>query len=321
MTTIEAKKIFRDIVALKIQGAEKVARAAVDAFELELAASKAKSRQAFLKEARAAMFWLRSSRPTEPALRNALRFIFSEVRKSKQEDVGELKALASKEALLYEKKEEQMRKKIAEYGARVVPNDGIVLVHCHSSTVVSVLLAAKRAGKKFQVYACETRPLFQGRRTALEVSQAGIPCKLVVDSAGRFVLQRFMRDTDIVMVGADAITSSGDLFNKIGTSQLALAAHEHEKRFYSCAGTHKFDSLTLWGSEEVIEMRSPDEVAVARDFGLKKMPSKLEALNPAFDFTEAENVTAYITELGVIPPQSLTAVVWREFDLDREQRF
>ncbi|MEW5955359.1 MAG: ribose 1,5-bisphosphate isomerase, partial [Candidatus Micrarchaeota archaeon] len=145
------------------------------------------------------------------------------------------------------------------------------------------------------------------------------PTTLIVDSAARLVLTRFMRDSDVVMVGADAITSEGDLVNKIGTSQIALAAFEHEKHVYSCTGTHKFDPLTLWGAEEPIEERNAAEVAVPADLRLKKFLRPLKVFNPAFDLTEARYVNAFVTELGVLPPQSLVMAVWKELGLSEKQ--
>ncbi|MGB9577288.1 MAG: ribose 1,5-bisphosphate isomerase, partial [Candidatus Norongarragalinales archaeon] len=119
-------------------------------------------------------------------------------------------------------------------------------------------------------------------------------------------------------VGADAVSSEGDLYNKVGTSMIALAAREHGKKFFSCTGTHKFDPLSLWGEKEVVEARDASEVVSARDLGLKRMPASLGVLNPAFDLTEARFVNAYVTEVGLIPPQAIVPVLWKEFDLSRE---
>ena len=315
----KTKKIYDDIRALRIQGADEVAAAGLEALRIEGLASKAVDRKEFLADLRATALYLKGVRPTEPELRNALRLVFTAVHKTPSDDVGELKKALEKQVYGYRESLRKVRDRIAEYGARLVPDGGSVLVHCHSGSVVAVLKRAFDEEIDFKVFACETRPLYQGRKTARELSEYGIPTVLAVDSAARLVLTRFMRDSDVVMVGADAITSEGGLVNKIGTSQIALAAFEHEKRFYSCTGTHKFDPLTLWGREEPIEERKSEEVAVPRDLKLKKFPKTLGIFNPAFDLTEARYVNAFVTELGVLPPQSLVMAVWKELGLSEKQ--
>ncbi|MEM0475673.1 MAG: S-methyl-5-thioribose-1-phosphate isomerase [Candidatus Norongarragalinales archaeon] len=321
--TANTKRAQRDIKALKIQGAEAVASAAVDALASEMQLFRGSPRE-FQKHLLETIDFLKSARPTEPALRNALRFIALQVVKSKARDVGELKLLVSQEARDYHARSLQTKLKIAEYGARLVPRRGNVLTHCHSSTVMRVLKRAHDAGKRPTVTCLETRPLFQGRKSAAELSAYGIKTRLVVDSAMVSIL-REMKDGDCVFVGADAITSEGDLINKIGTAPLALAANELDKKFYSATGTHKFDPLTMWGAAEPIEQRSPDEVLApceAVKFKIKKHGVKrVEVLNPAFDVVDSRYVTAYVTELGVIPPQSLLATVWKEFGLNEKSEY
>jgi translation initiation factor 2B subunit (eIF-2B alpha/beta/delta family) len=163
--------------------------------------------------------------------------------------------------------------------------------------------------------------LFQGRKSAAELSAHGLRVRLAVDSAMVSVL-REMKDGDCVLVGCDAITAEGDLVNKIGTAPLALAASEYDKKFYSATGTHKFDPLTLWGASEPIEQRAAREVLSEREAAKHKINlRRVEIINPAFDFVDAKLVTAYVTELGVVPPQSLLATVWREFGLDKKEGY
>ena len=313
------RKIYSDIKALRVQGADQVAAAALKALEIEGLASKARNREDFFADLRAAALYLKTVRPTEPELRNALRLVFASVHLCSGDNIADFKEALSKHVGLYQKNLSNVRSKVAEYGACLVPDGGTVLVHCHSGSVMSVLKKAFEADKEFKVFACETRPLYQGRKSARELSEYGISTTLIVDSASRIVMTRFMRDSDVVLVGADAITSEGDLVNKVGTSALALTAFEHEKRFYSCTGVHKFDPLTVWGADEPIEERESCEVALPRDLGLKKFPRKLSVFNPAFDLTDAKYVNAFVTEFGVLPPQSIVLAVWRELGLGEKQ--
>lgn len=319
MPLASTTKTISRIRALKIQGAENVARAAVKALAAEARASKAGNKREFVAGLQKTGVLLKAARPTEPALRNALRFVVARVLYSDEESVAGLKALVAQQARDYEKESLQVKLKIAEYGARIVPKKANVLIHCHSSTVMRVLKKAFDSGKNPHVYCCEARPLYQGRISAAELSSYGLKVTLTIDNAVNTVLGK-MSDEDVVFVGADAITSSGDLVNKTGTSGLAVLAREHDKRFYCCTGTHKFDPLTLWGADEPIEERGPEEVlskAEAKRFNIN--PKKLKIINPAFDLTPARYIKAFVTEHGVIPPASLLGVVWKEYGLGEER--
>ena len=313
MSTLE--KTIAEIKSLKIQGASLVARSAVEALGKEMLSSKATSRAAFLKQLHIAAIKLKNSRPTEPALRNALRFVLVRTKQCSGEP-PQLKRVVEREVKEYEQNAFRTKKLIAEYGAKLVPDGGSVLTHCHSNTVMEVLRKAKASGKKFEVFCTESRPLYQGHKTTRDLTKAGIKTTLIVDSASQYAL-RMMRDTDVVMVGSDAITSRGDLINKIGTATIAIVAREHDKDLYSCTGVHKFDPLTLWGESEPIEMRDKTEILDSKTAKQKQIAySKLKILNPAFDLTPARFVEAYVTELGVIPPQAMLNRVWKELDLD-----
>jgi len=312
MLAPRAQRIYENIKALRVQGAENVARAAVDALAIHAQASKAVKRELFLADLAFGVKHLWASRPTEPALRNALRYVYVRARASPSTSVSALKNLVQKEARGYRERTDQVKKKIGTYGARLVPEDARVLVHCHSSTVMRVLKQAHDDGKKPHVFCTESRPLYQGHLTAKELSGYGLKVTMFVDGASHLVLSQ-MRDTDLVLVGADAVTSEGDLVNKVGTAMVAHAAYDHEKRFYSCTATHKFDPLTLFGWPEPIEERPAAEVASPKEF------PKVDLFNPAFDLTPAKLVTAYVTEIGVLPPQGLVGRVWDQLGLGEEQ--
>ncbi len=291
-----AQRIVRDIKSLKIQGARNIARAAVDALAAESFSFRGSSRNAYLSALLVAADELAAARATEPMLRNYLRYILNYVQRDEGASVGELKSLvASLQKSIY-RDMEKSKTAIVEYGASLLRSGHTYMTHCHSSTVTGIFTEAFDDGKDFSVIACETRPLYQGVRTAKELASHGIPTTLIVDSAAH----SFIRHCDAVFVGADAVTASGNLVNKIGTSGIAHFAHSFEIPFYSAAEMHKFDYLTKWGMLEPIEQRSPDEILKES----KKMKN-LKIANPAFDVTPADYITAYITEKGIIPPQSI----------------
>ncbi|OIO27956.1 hypothetical protein COX86_01540 [Candidatus Micrarchaeota archaeon CG_4_10_14_0_2_um_filter_60_11] len=304
-------KTAREIRSLRIQGAEAIASAAVEAMAAEAHASKAKTKAALLKELGQAANILKQARPTEPALRNSLRFILARGRQS-DAAVPELKRFIVILARDYAKHSLLNKKKIAGHGGPLVPNNGAVLLHCHSSSVMRVLKKAHDDGKKFKVYCLETRPLYQGRTSAAELSNYGIDAVLCVDSCAETALLKMGR-RGIVLVGADAVTADGDLVNKIGTAGVAALAYGYGTRLYSCTGSHKFDPLTLGGKSEPIEERAAEEVLTTADaakWGFKRMP---RVLNPAFDLTPASLVTGFVTEWGVQSPKAFVKRATAEY--------
>ena len=147
------------------------------------------------------------------------------------------------------------------------------------------------------VYADETRPLLQGARlTSWELTRAGIPVKVIPDSAAASVL--LSGAVDAVITGADRIAMNGDSANKIGTLSVALAASAAGVPFYIVAPVTTFDPGSRTGSDIVIEERGRDELASLG--GRKLLPDESDVYNPAFDVTPVELITAIICEKGVI---------------------
>ncbi|HLD59756.1 MAG TPA: S-methyl-5-thioribose-1-phosphate isomerase [Candidatus Bilamarchaeaceae archaeon] len=295
---VKVKKIIADIKSLKIQGARNIAKSAVMALSHQIKHSKSKSLDSIYKELKLVGKELRNARPTEPMTRNSIDNIISYVLSNlKEKNVSELKKLVSKKEKELLKKMDSDSAKISEYGARLIRDGSVVLTHCHSSSVTNVLIKAKKIGKRFKVIAFETRPRYQGRKTVKELVSAGIDVTLAVDGA----MELFMRKADLCLVGADSITSRGDLINKVGTSTLAHIAQMHDVSFYSVAELFKFSTKTIFGNLEEIEERDRKEV-------WEDAPRKLKIRNPAFDVTSAEYINGYVTEAGIIPPQSILSV-------------
>jgi ribose 1,5-bisphosphate isomerase len=295
---VAAERIRR----LEIQGARNVAIAAIRAVEDVASRSKAKTKKEFLMELSRAKETLFLSRETEPLMRNAVRLILNCVERAKEAKVGSLAKSVSAVAQEFLAELEKSRKKIVEIGVKRIRNDSVILTHCHSSTVTCMLKKAKQNGIDFQVICTETRPVFQGRVTAKEMLDAGIKTTFIVDSAARF----FMNHVDLAIVGADAITSEGNVINKIGTSAVALVAHEARTPFYVVSELLKFDPATMYGDYEKIEERSASEV-------WKDAPNGLVIRNPAFDVTRRDFIHGIICEEGIISPHSIAEVMQRMY--------
>jgi ribose 1,5-bisphosphate isomerase len=295
---VAAEKI-RD---LKVQGARNIAIAAVKALEDLARKTKAKTRETFTNELLQARDVLFASRPTEPLMRNAVKWVLCSVEESDKKKVVDLAKVVSLSSNEFRKNLEESRERIAEIGAKRIRDGSVVFTHCHSSTVTHLMTKAKQNGKAFEVICTETRPVFQGRITAEEMLELGIKTTFIVDSAAR----SFMKNADIVIVGADAITSEGNVINKIGTSTIALLAYEARTPFYVASELLKFDPATLHGDCEEIEERSPDEV-------WKDAPKKLIVRNPAFEVTRRDFIHGIICEEGIITPQTVSEVVHRKY--------
>jgi ribose 1,5-bisphosphate isomerase len=292
----------KQIRRLEIQGARNVAIAAIKAIEILASQTQAPSKKDFLRELTKARDALFVSRSTEPLMRNALRLIINRVDRSEEKNVKKLAEIASQAAQQFLLDLENSRKRIAEIGAKRIRSNSVVLTHCHSSTVTNLLKRAKYEGKVFEVICTETRPVLQGQITAKEMLDMGIKTTFIVDSAARF----FMNDVDLVLVGADAITSEGNVINKIGTSMVALVAHEARAPFYVVSELLKFDPATVSGDYEKIEERSPNEI-------WKNAPKELTIRNPAFDVTRRDFIHGIICEDGMISPHSITEVMHRKY--------
>ncbi len=213
--------------------------------------------------------------------------------------------LLEKEALAVLKEDVEANRAMGRNGSRFIDDGDTVMTHCNAGalatggygTALGVIRSAVEEGKKVEVFACETRPFLQGARlTAWELSHDGIRVTLITDNmAGYFMQQGIIKK---VIVGADRIAANGDTANKIGTYSLSVLAKHHGIPFLVAAPVTTLDPSTADGNSIVIEERSIDEVAYIR--GEQIAPEGVHIRNPAFDVTPAANITAIITEKGVI---------------------
>ncbi|MGB0590774.1 MAG: S-methyl-5-thioribose-1-phosphate isomerase [Myxococcota bacterium] len=193
---------------------------------------------------------------------------------------------------------------IGRHGLELIPDGARILTHCNAGalatagygTALGVIRAAAEAGKGVHVYADETRPYLQGSRlTAWELARDGIDVTVIADNAAGHLISRGA--IDLAIVGTDRTVANGDVANKIGTYQVAVMCHRHGIPFYVAAPTSTVDLAIDTGDAIPIEARHGDEVRTV--FGAPIGPSEVSYLNPAFDVTPAELVTAIITENGI----------------------
>ena len=244
-----------------------------------------------------------AARPTAVNLSWAVRRVVARA--------GEGTAAVVAEAVAVCEEDVRTNEALARRGAALLEElcgSGIrVHTHCNTGglacvewgTALGIVRALHERGTLASVTADETRPLLQGARlTAFELVQLGIEHHVVVDGAGPSIIARGLADA--VVVGADRIAANGDVANKIGTYPLALAASRAGIPFIVAAPESTLDSATARGDDIEIEERDGDEVLGTGD--RRVAPKGSRALNPAFDVTPADLVTAIVTERRVIRP-------------------
>lgn len=307
---LKAKQIADDIRTMRTRGAGEIARSAVRALIIVAEASKAANVNEFVNELEHASRLLLETRPTAVSLPNGIRYVIHRVRESQKtrRNLEEIRSAAIRAGEEFISSSKTAIQRIGHIGAKRVKNGDILLTHCNSSAAIAIMKTAWEQGKQIQVFVTETRPRFQGWITAKALGEVGIPVTLIPDGAVRF----FMDKVDRVIVGADAVTANGAVVNKIGTSMVALAAHEARVRFFVAAETYKFSPETMIGELVKIEERNILEVIPSDE--LKKMPN-VKVRNPSFDITPPEYVDIIITEKGIIPPQGAILVLQEMFGI------
>ncbi|HZD43901.1 MAG TPA: ribose 1,5-bisphosphate isomerase, partial [Methanomicrobiales archaeon] len=244
-----------------------------------------------------------STRPTAVSLPNAVHRVMSPLEESRS--LLEAREGITDRAKAFIESSLTAVERIGEIGAHHIQDGDVLLTHCNSEAALSCILQAHREGKEIEVFATEVRPGNQGLITIKWLNDAGIPTNYIADSAVRY----FINKVDTVFVGADAVTVNGAVVNKIGTAQIALAAHEARTNFVVAAETYKFAPRTIFGELVEIEERKGDELLPPE---IASALPHVRVRNPVFDVTPAAYVDFIITEEGAIPP-TLAFIVLREY--------
>jgi methylthioribose-1-phosphate isomerase len=317
VTTIDQIRLPNETVMLKLHSPEEVAEAirtmrirgapllgASAAFALALAAyhSKAKGKTQLMNALEQTARIIRRTRPTAVNLFWALDRILDKAR-GLSGSAEDLAAFVVEEAQRIADEDAAANRLMGTHGSELFSDGDVILTHCNAGalatvgygTALGVIRACWEQGKKVKVIATETRPKLQGARlTTYELKRDGIPVTLITDNMVGYVMSKRM--VNKVMVGADRIVRDA-VINKIGTFTVAVLAKAHNIPFYVAAPKSTFD-LQHEASEVVIEERDAEEVT---HIGSQRIaPEGIIALNPAFDVTPLEYVTAVICESGIL---------------------
>ncbi|MEM2739873.1 MAG: S-methyl-5-thioribose-1-phosphate isomerase [Candidatus Bathyarchaeia archaeon] len=300
-----AEDVADCIARMRIRGAPAIGVAAAYGLALSIAGCQTEDLEELKRELEKAYRLLRGTRPTAYNLFWALDRVRNRILEACS--VDEARRIALSEAIRMEEEDIEANRRIGFYGEKLIEDGDRILTHCNAGalatagwgTALGVIRSAIAAGKSVKVYATETRPKLQGARlTAFELLSEGIPVTLITDGMVGFIMSRGYIDK--VIVGADRIALNGDTANKIGTYTIAVLARRHNIPFYIAAPTSTIDPGIRSGDGIPIEYRSQDEVLEIS--GVRIAPDGVEALNPAFDITPGELITAIITEKGIVRP-------------------
>lgn len=296
---------------LKVRGAPAIGVTAAMGVALGAQSLTANEYEDFAKGVESICAHLATTRPTAVNLFWALNRMKQTLRALKAKPVSEIKQELVQESQRILEEDIELNQAMGRHGAELIRDGQTILTHCNAGalatagfgTALGVIRAAWAQGKKINVLADETRPVLQGARlTAWELMQDSIPVTLITDSMAGALMRRGV--VHLCIVGADRIAANGDVANKIGTYSVAVLAKAHGIPFYVAAPYSTIDMKTPTGDTIPIEQRASQEVTSI--FGGPSMaPQGVSVLNPAFDITPAEYVTAIITERGVFDPHDL----------------
>lgn len=309
--------VFEAIENMTVRGAPLIGAAA--AFGLYLATLEITSQTNIREHLSNAARYLISCRPTAVNLSWAVNYVMEKLNgKLSAESLSETALQAAVEICEMEK---EYCRQIGTHGLKLIKSlseqkNGEplnILTHCNAGwlatidygTVTAPIYLAHEKGIPVHVWVDETRPRNQGAKlTAWELGQNGVPHTLIADNTGGHLMQQKM--VDVVFIGSDRTTRTGDVANKIGTYLKALAAKDNNVPFYSLFPSTSIDFSIGDGMKEIkIEERDPEEVTIISGFAdgrlqsVRVCPVNTVAANYGFDVTPARLITGLITERGI----------------------
>jgi methylthioribose-1-phosphate isomerase len=301
----DVSSVAQAIRAMAIRGAPAIGVAAAMGIALAAKRTTSHSTETFHKNLEKVCQEMNQTRPTAVNLFWAVDRMKKILDQIHVHGIEKTKAKLIEEALRIYEEDVEINKKIGGYGKRLIKKGDGVLTHCNAGalatagygTALGVIYAAWSEGKRFRVFADETRPQLQGGRlTAWELVQEKIPVTVITDNMAGWLMEK--GEVSLVLVGADRIARNGDTANKIGTYSLAVLSKYHGIPFYVAAPISTFDFTLTSGRDIPIEERDVKEVTHFR--GSLITPKGVNAFNPAFDVTPHSLIHAIITEKGLI---------------------
>lgn len=301
-------EIEKDIQNLNIQGATNVAIASLEGMKMFVESSNEKDVESLLKKFLETGNRLATARPNEPLAENGVKYVMYKARKQKNDlqDINSMKQGLLKYCDEYLDIIADSKKSIIEKCTPYVRPFENVLTHCHSSTAVSIIKSIAEGKESFDAVCTETRPLYQGRKTAKSLVEAGISTTMIADSAAEsFMIGRGSITVDALFLGCDVITMKGHCINKIGSWGIAMAAYYADKPVYIVSPLLKLETVTP--TEGItIEIREDREL-------WKDAPKGLDIFNPAFEFVDNRMISGFMTEFGIVKPKEISTIAQEKY--------
>ncbi|MGD9676844.1 MAG: S-methyl-5-thioribose-1-phosphate isomerase [Vulcanibacillus sp.] len=300
-----AEGVWEAIRVMKVRGAPAIGVAAAYGLYLGIKNTKERKYKNFYKELKTKSDYLATARPTAVNLFWALERMENKAIENKELEVEEIRRILHQEAISIHQEDEEINRNIGENLLTLLKDGMGILTHCNAGalattrygTATAPMYLAKKKGWNLKIYADETRPRLQGSTlTAFELQKAGIDVVVITDNMAAMVMQQ--GKISAVIVGCDRVAANGDTANKIGTLGVSILARHFNIPFYVAAPTPTIDLKTKSGKEIPIEERESSEIT--KRFGVSTAPEGVNTYNPAFDVTPYENITAIVTEKGII---------------------
>ena len=304
----KAEDIHEAIYKLRVRGAPAIGVAAAIGIAAVCLRLPEDDPAAFREEFFRVRDYLVTARPTAVNLAWALERMARVVREHPAASPAELKCLLRSEALAIRDEDIAVCRAIGEHGLTLIRDGDGILTHCNAGqlattrygTALAPIHLGRERGMNFRVFTDETRPLLQGARlSAYELVADGVDTTLICDNMASAVMKQGW--VQAVFVGCDRVAANGDAANKIGTSGVAILAKHYGIPFYVCAPTSTIDMACPDGAAIRIEER-PDHEVTEMWYEQRMAPEGIRVYNPAFDVTDADLITAFVTEHGVIRP-------------------
>ncbi|MEO0458488.1 MAG: S-methyl-5-thioribose-1-phosphate isomerase [Cyanobacteria bacterium P01_A01_bin.114] len=295
------------IQTMVVRGAPAIGVTAAFGMVLAATASTATQPDGLLNDLQTAAHRLMQARPTAVNLAWAVKRMLAVASESLAGSVASLRQQLIDEAQNIYQADIQINRQMGLHAQSLIPDGAKVIHHCNTGalatvdygTALGVIRIAHEQGKQIHAFLDETRPRLQGASlSAYELKAYGIPHTVIVDGASGYVMKT--QKINCCLVGCDRVSANGDVANKIGTYNLAIVAKAHRVPFYVACPLSTLDRSLSNGDEINIEERAPEEITHIQ--GQPITPAGTQVLNPAFDVTPHEYITAIITEKGIAYP-------------------
>lgn len=306
-----AEYVLEAVRAMRPKGGSAYGQAAAQMFRFVALDAAFTTVEALLAALNKAADDLLEEKPTMATIHNARSLIIDDIhRVGAGGNVDAVRGYVVRRADLFLRMSEEAVDGLGAIGCNLIEDGQTIMMHSYSQSVMSVFRHAREAGKQFTVICTESRPLRESRFAVNQLTALAIPVTLVLDTAMALAVP----GADWCIAGADSLSITGSVANKVGTDLLSILCGHFGRPLYIATEVFKLQRATQQGYPILMEQRPPGEIVdVAAEFD---HPQHLTVRNQFFDFTPARRIEALITERGLIPP-AMIGQMWMEI----EERF